>query len=242
VNAVRHRFGPVERRTLAEEIRRQIQQQIFDGILPAGARLPSERQLCDEFGVARTSVREAIQGLISVGLLERRGNRVHVGEELPTVRPDGEGRETQVHELFEVRRVIELPMTELAACRASDEERQELVDLADRFNPDLPIEEFRALDRAFHWAVARASHNPLLAEVYGKVLAALFDSEEWESMLTSERNAKAVRRIIESSCREHHEITAAIASGEAVRALEAVANHLDTVETRIVSQIVSQIA
>lgn len=238
MSAVTPRFGPVARRTLAEEIRRQIQQQIVEGILPAGTRLPSERQLCEEFGVARTSVREAIQGLVSVGLLERRGNRVHVTEELPTVRTDTDGRETQVHELFEVRRVIELPMTELAACRATDEERAELVEIAERFGADLPIEKFRALDRTFHWALARASHNALLAEVYGKVLAALFDSDEWESMLTNERNTEAVRRIIKSSGQEHRQIAAAIAQGEAVGALEAVANHLDTVETRIVSQIV----
>jgi GntR family transcriptional repressor for pyruvate dehydrogenase complex len=238
VSAVTPHFGPVARRTLAEEIRRQIQQRIVEGTMPAGTRLPSERQLCEEFGVARTSVREAIQGLISVGLLERRGNRVHVTEELPTVRPDVDGRKVRVHELFEVRRVIELPMTELAACRSTDEERGEIVEAAERFTDDLPIEEFRALDRAFHSALARASHNTLLAEVYGKVLAALFDSDEWASMLISEMRADAVRRIIESSGTEHRQIAAAIARGEAVGALEAVANHLDTVEARIVSQLV----
>jgi GntR family transcriptional repressor for pyruvate dehydrogenase complex len=238
VSAVRPRFGPVERRTLAEEIRRQIQQQILEGILPAGTRLPSERQLCEEFGVARTSVREAVQGLISIGLLERRGNRVHVLEELPNVRAETDGHQTQVRELFEVRRLIELPMTELAACRATPEERQELVELAQRFSEELPVDEFRALDRAFHWAVARASHNALLAEVYGKVLAALFESEKWESMLTDERNLGAVRGIIERSCQQHRQIADAIATGEAVGALEAVAGHLETVETRIVSQII----
>lgn len=238
MSAVRPRFGPVERRTLAEEIRRQIQQQILEGILPAGTRLPSERQLCEEFGVARTSVREAVQGLISIGLLERRGNRVHVLEELPNVRAETDGHQTQVRELFEVRRLIELPMTELAACRATPEERQELVELAQRFSEELPVDEFRALDRAFHWAVARASHNALLAEVYGKVLAALFESEKWESMLTDERNLGAVRGIIERSCQQHRQIADAIATGEAVGALEAVAGHLETVETRIVSQII----
>jgi GntR family transcriptional repressor for pyruvate dehydrogenase complex len=238
VSAVRPKFGPVERRTLAEEIRRQIQQQILEGILPAGTRLPSERELCEEFGVARTSVREAIQGLISIGLLERRGNRVHVLEELPDVRAETDGHQTQVRELFEVRRLIELPMTELAACRATPEERRELVEIAQRFSEELPVDEFRALDRAFHWAVARASHNALLAEVYGKVLAALFESEKWESMLTDGRNLAAVRGIIERSCQQHRQIADAIANGEAVGALDAVADHLETVETRIVSQII----
>ena len=129
-------------------------------------------------------------------------------------------------------------MTELAACRATPEERQELVELAQRFSEDLPVDEFRALDRAFHWAVARASHNALLAEVYGKVLAALFESEKWESMLTDGRNLEAVRGIIERSCQQHRQIADAIANGEPVGALDAVADHLETVETRIVSQII----
>ena len=160
VTTTRPRFGPVERRTLAEVIREQIQRQILDGALPAGARLPSERELCDEFNVARTSVREAIQGLITVGLVERHGNRAYVAEELPSVGStffnDRRGR---VKELFEVRRVIELPMIELAACRATPEEREEIKSLAGDFHADLPLEEFRRLDRAFHWALARASHN-----------------------------------------------------------------------------------
>lgn len=238
MSTVRPPFGPVERRTVAEEIRHQIEQQILEGVLPAGTRLPPERQLCEEFGVARTSVREALQGLISLGLLERRGNRVHVTEALPGVRATTDGHETRVRELFEVRRLIELPMTELAACRATLEERQELLQLSERFSTALPVEEFRALDRAFHWMVARASHNALLAEVYGNVLAALFESEEWESMLTSERNLDAVRGIIEESCRQHRQIARAIADGEPVGALDAVAGHLETVETRIVDQVV----
>jgi DNA-binding FadR family transcriptional regulator len=74
--------------------------------------------------------------------------------------------------------------------------------------------------------------------VYGKVLAALFESEEWDSMLTSERNIGAVRGIIEHSCRQHRQIASAILKGEVVGALDAVASHLETVETRIVDQVV----
>jgi GntR family transcriptional repressor for pyruvate dehydrogenase complex len=237
VSDTRPRFGPVERRTLAEAIRGQITQQILEGALPAGARLPSERELCDEFNVARTSVREAIQGLITLGLVERRGNRAFVSEELPSVDSDVfRARRVRVQELFEVRRLIELPMIELVACRATNDERAEILALADRFEPDMVLDEFRRLDRAFHWALARASHNTLLAEVYGKVLSALFDSEEWASML-SEATAAALREIIESSGWEHREIAARVSDGDAVASLESMAQHLDTVESKIASQL-----
>jgi DNA-binding FadR family transcriptional regulator len=125
-------------------------------------------------------------------------------------------------------------MTELAACRATDEERAEIAALAAQFLPDMELVEFRRLDRAFHSVLARASHNPLLAEVYAKVLVALFESDEWSTMLASAPR-DAIHEIIKSSSREHREIAARIANGDPVASLEAMADHLDTVEARIVS-------
>ena len=59
----------------------------FGGSRPASLHLarpiPSERDLAEQFRVARTSVREAIQGLLSLGVIERRGNRSFVVEHLP---------------------------------------------------------------------------------------------------------------------------------------------------------------
>jgi GntR family transcriptional repressor for pyruvate dehydrogenase complex len=238
VSEVRPQFGPVARRTLAQEIRQQIQGQILAGVLAPGSRLPSERQLCDDFHVARTSVREAIQGLISLGLVNRRGNRAYVAEELPVIDANNwDEQRGRVRKLFEVRRVIELPMIELAAARSTEEERTQIVETAERFLDDLPLEEFRALDREFHWKLANASHNPLLAEVYQKVLVALFESEEWATMLAQRRNADVVRGIIRTSGEEHRLIAAAVQQGDEVRALSAMQSHLDTVEGRIVAHI-----
>jgi GntR family transcriptional repressor for pyruvate dehydrogenase complex len=212
-----------------------MQREILEGALPPGSRLPSERELCEAFNVARTSVRGAIQGLISLGLVERRGNRAFVAEELPSFSSaELSSERIRVKELFEVRRLIELPMTELAACRATDEERAEIAALAAQFLPDMELVEFRRLDRAFHSVLARASHNPLLAEVYAKVLVALFESDEWSTMLASAPR-DAIHEIIKSSSREHREIAARIANGDPVASLEAMADHLDTVEARIVS-------
>src|SRR5438105_11630352 len=58
------RFAPVDRRTLPAEVRDRLVQAIRSGQLPPGAQLPSERVLCEDFGVARASVREPLQGLL----------------------------------------------------------------------------------------------------------------------------------------------------------------------------------
>jgi GntR family transcriptional repressor for pyruvate dehydrogenase complex len=229
-------FEPVARRTISSEIRDRLLEAIRTGELIPGDPLPSERVLCQEFGVARTSVREAIQGLVTAGYLERRGNRPVVAEMLPTLDLSPDDRKTLVHQLFEVRLVIEPAMARLACARASDEERTELVELA----ADLPatLDEFRATDRTFHSTIARASGNPVLAEVHAKALAALFGSDEFASLLYAEVNRREVEQIIRSATDAHRAIAAAIARGDERRTVAAVTDHLTDVERRMLERLV----
>ena len=134
------------------EIRLRLADAIHTGQLAPGTPLPAERVLCEEFGVARTSVREAIQGLVIAGYLERRGNRSVVAEHLPEVNFAGDDRKALVTQLFEVRQVIEPAIAELATRRATDAERAEIARIAARSTRDLA--EFRDLDRQFHSALA----------------------------------------------------------------------------------------
>ena len=73
-------FEPLARETLSAQIRDQLLERILSGALAPGVRVPSERDLSEQFRVARTSVREAMQGLLSLGVIERRGNRSYVVE------------------------------------------------------------------------------------------------------------------------------------------------------------------
>jgi GntR family transcriptional regulator, transcriptional repressor for pyruvate dehydrogenase complex len=234
-------FEPIGRETLSGRIREQLQQRISTGELQPGARIPSERALSEQFRVARTSVREAIQGLVSLGIIERRGNRSFVAERLPDVtlaaanHDDAKGF---VRQLFETRRTLELPIIRFAAERADDDVRAEVTAVAELFRPGLGLAKFRRLDRRFHATIARACGNPLLVEVYGKVLARLFESDEFDRLLTSTRNRSEVRRIVDASARHHAAIAAAIAAGDADAAVHEGARHLDAVERGIVDRLV----
>lgn len=230
-------FEPIVRRTVSEGVRDRLQRSIVGGEFTPGEALPSERALCEELGVARTSVREAMQWLASAGLTERRGNRTHVAERLPDLRLAVDARKLRLRDVFEVRRLIELPMAELVAERATPEERDEIAQLAARFRRRLTIAEFRPLDRDFHWAVARASHNDVLAEVYLKVLEGLFESDEFADLLYAKPNKAAVARIVASASEAHHAIAAAIVRGDPVATVEAVEAHLHDVENRMLAQL-----
>lgn len=232
-------FDPVSRRTVAGAVSEALTASVRDGVLAPGSQLPSERELCEQFGVARTSVREAIQGLVSLGVIEKRGNRSYVVEHLPDLRFDGEDRrKRRVHELFEVRQIVEIPIARLAACRGSDEDRAEISRIAARFSSELELPEFRRLDRAFHTAVARACGNATLAELHGKVLELLFQSAEFDELLFAASNRDTVRDVIRSSCEAHGAIAEGIAAGDWAAVVEAAEWHLDQVEDQMISRMV----
>jgi len=237
-------FEPIGRETLSGRIRDQLYERISTGELEPGARMPSERALSEQFRVARTSVREAIQGLVSLGVIERRGNRSYVAEHLPDITvpngaiPHGKDGKRFVRQLFEMRRALELPIIELSAERASADERAEIEALARQFRPGMELGEFRRLDRLFHAAIARASGNPLLVEMYGKVLARLFGSDEFDELLSSVRNRREVTRIVAESAGHHATIATAIAAGDAGAAVREGARHLRAVEQRMLDRLV----
>jgi len=228
-------FNPVTRQTVSAEIRQRLADAIHTGQLAPGTPLPAERVLCQEFGVARTSVREAIQGLVIAGYLERRGNRSVVAEHLPDMNFTGDDRKALVTQLFEVRQVIEPAIVEFATKRATDTEREEIAVLAAMVTSDL--EEFRVIDRKFHAALARACGNPLLHEVQAKALAKLFGSGEFSSLLYAEVNRAEVLDIIESSMAAHQSIADALVKGHTRKAVAAVVAHLDDVERRMVERL-----
>ena len=234
----RPRFARIEYTTVAEQVRDQLMDSIRSGQFEPGSRMPSERQLCEEFGVARTTVREAIQQLVSLGVVARRNNRLHVVEYLGVVSAPADGLKREVRELFETRRVIEIAMTDLAAGRATDRQRAEISDLADEFEPGIELGQFRDLDHRFHAAIASACGNPLLAELYGRVLRALFESPAFASLLYTENNRRQVNEIISGSAVGHQMIAKAVLAGDGERAALAAGDHLAEVERRMLSQLI----
>ena len=229
-------FDPITRRTVADEVREALYESIRNGDLPPGSQMPSERTLCEQFAVARTSVREAVQGLVLLGVITRRGNRSYVAEHLPGVSLD-DSRKRSVTDIFEIRRVIEVPMAELAALRAGEVQRTEISTIAASFDVDMSLESFRAADRRFHEAVASACGNPAFAELHSKVLETLFRSTDFDSLLSASENQDVVRRVIRDATKAHREIASRIEAGDIDGVRKATEKHLTQVEALMVSQM-----
>lgn len=226
-------FEPLERTTVAERVRDDIHTRIISGEIQPGSQLPAERALAEQFAVARTSVREAIQALVALGVIERRGNRSYVvervaGSELP---PIGGGKKA-IRGLLEARRVLELALFELAASRATARARNEVFELARRPAPTT-LEEFGRVDRQFHARIASACGNPVLAEVYGRVLDTLVQAEMSAQLILGIDDGTEPAAVITQAADEHRAIAEAFVARDVPAMLEAAEDHLGRVEGRM---------
>jgi GntR family transcriptional repressor for pyruvate dehydrogenase complex len=216
--------------TVAEQVRDEIFARITSGELRPGTRLPAERQLAEEFGVARTSVREAIQALVALGAIERRGNRSYVMERLPGGEiSSASGRMKMIRDLLAARRILERLLFELAATRATARDRQRVLELARQPMPT-NLEELIIDDRQFHAGIVSACGNPVLTEVYGRVVETLMtenlSAEVLMGISASIDEKEAIARVVA----EHLVIAQAFADSDIEAMLEAIEYHVGPVE------------
>jgi GntR family transcriptional repressor for pyruvate dehydrogenase complex len=211
---------------IKERVAGQLRGLIEAGSLQAGEQLPSERELAEQLGVSRSTVREAVQFLGALGLVEIRhgsGTFVRSDGDLPSEWLQWTRRHrVEVHELLEVRRGLEAVAAELAAERSHDLEAMEaaLADMEAAVDGrDVPglVE----ADLSFHTALAAASGNTALRHL----------TESLGRELLRERGAiwNEPGRP-ERSLREHRRIYEAVRAGDALGARTALVDHLHSVE------------
>ncbi|WP_236793972.1 FadR/GntR family transcriptional regulator [Amycolatopsis sp. GM8] len=159
------------RRTgLVDQVIGQLREAIAQGEWPVGSRIPTETELVETLGVGRNTVREAIRALAHSGLLEvRQGDGTYVRA---TSEVSGAIRRlagTELREVLQVRRSLEVEGARLAAEARTEEDLAKLTELLavrDRALDEEPFEDFVRADAEFHLMVVHSGHNRLLAELY----------------------------------------------------------------------------
>jgi GntR family transcriptional repressor for pyruvate dehydrogenase complex len=169
----------VERARLAEQVAKRLEMAIREGRLLPGERLPSERALSEQFAVSRPVLREGLQVLLERSLIiTRAGQGTFVRDlsaELAKSPPEEWFQEhrTQVREFYEARLVIEPECAALAADRASESQRAELMEIIDsseRAVADGQPIVFTGLDIDFHKRIAEMSANRLLRQMLAAII------------------------------------------------------------------------
>lgn len=201
------------RRTLAEELRLQLADEIVRGVLGPGAAL-DEMELARRFGVSRTPVREAIRELAASGLVEARPHRGAV-----VARPNDE----RLAGMFESMAELEALCAGLAAERMSGAERRSLEAVHEELRTLIQVgdpQRFSEVNDAFHGAVYAGAHNEHLAELTlsTRVRVQPFRRAQFRNL----------GRLAKSHV-EHDQVVVAILRGDRARAASAMREHIATV-------------
>ena len=165
--------NPVPSKSQHALIVQQLGLKIVSGEFPENEKLPSSTELCEEFQVSRPVSREAIRVLNSKGLTYSRpkvGTVVRPKEEWHLLDPDVLFwliQSTPENDFFKtlstVRRVLEPELAYIAASTATDEDIAHIKKAYDGMEKAQTPEEFMQPDIDFHLAIAKATHNDLLA-------------------------------------------------------------------------------
>lgn len=222
--ALRGGGGAVVPRTAdsaADAIAAQLGQQILDGSLAVGDRLPPERRLAESFSASRGTVREALRSLAARGLVTRRvGSGTFVIYE-PEAADTDVSEITSPLELVEVRRAIEPQMARLAVRNATARDISALGRALVEMEATNDPERFSAADEAFHLHLAEATHNPLIIEIYRRINH-VRAHEQWNSI----KDKILTPPQIAAYNAEHRELLAAVSHRDGDRAVAIIEAHL----------------
>jgi DNA-binding GntR family transcriptional regulator len=213
----------LRRESTAQQVASVLRELIVTGGLPSGAHL-REAALAQQLGVSRNTVREAVQILVSDGLVRREMHRGAYVAELT---------EDDVRDLFRVRRLVELTaVREIAGSKETGPLREALRSLA------------VAVDSGDRYAISEADlefHRRLVALMDSERLGALYDGVDAEMQLGI---ARATPATVDAATllKDHKAILAALERGDAEAAAKRLERHLDTGERLLIEMLGAPIA
>lgn len=210
----------------------QIRRLIADGTLKPGDRLPNERDLGEQLGVGRSSVREAMRALTAMGLLLRRREGTFVNPDRSTLvwvalNRQGSLSSSTVQHVFEARRIFEAGIAMLAAQRATTEQVADIRSWVPGAVDDL--ESFKTADLHFHAAIASAAGNPFITELYSRVQEILFQTHQYYAAL-EELDPGSSANQFQQILLQHRAILEAIERHDPEAAQQAMLAHFRSLE------------
>lgn len=222
----------IQRKRLTDQIIDQLVSMIMNGKIRRGDKLPPEPILMKQFGVGRSSIREAIRALSLIGLVTVRpghGTHVSVTSEEFFTKPLGWGimmmGQDKLHEFIEARIALEQTIVGMAAERATDEEIAELKHHQVKLRAaKKPGQKAIQADLSFHNAIAKASHNSVLIKLLSVLRQPMRGWMEQKASVVG-----GYDEVIE----QHDAILSAIEAHDVERAKSALREHLESVRERV---------
>jgi len=211
----------------SEAVAERVLAMIQSGVFRPGDRLPSEDELCETFGVGRSSIREAKRILIAKNILESgsgKGTYVREFSVEEAVSTDilhhllADDTKAALHE---ARQMIEVYSVELAALRADEQDFSEMARILENMRKEAAQGRLAyKIGMDFHLAIVNATHNPVFGKLY-EVIAELLRVHQEEGFKNTANP--------EVEYEEHRVLYEAIKARNVEMAVNLMDNHLDYV-------------
>lgn len=212
--------------SMSTPLRDALLSQLAAGHWRAGDRLPPERELSEQFGVSRTTVRKALLTLKQEGLIEQAvGSGTYVAQQASArlgqrARQDS-SQYTSPAELMEARLAMEPAIIEMAIRNANQADLQRMDACCTQAENAQTLEAFEHWDGELHQAIADAAHNSFVANVF-TLMKMVRSQSDWGQL--KKKSVTPQRRLAYQS--EHRAIVEALRDRDAVRARELTLAHL----------------
>lgn len=227
-------FTKVQVSRVSEEIIRQVEQAIYSEKLVPGDRLAPERELAEQFGVSRITIRDALRVLESNGLIEirvganggafvREPNLDSLSSSLNSML---KFKKATLLELTEARKIIETATAELAADRASPEDLELLEEVVIQARKALETGDLYYMPHSvnFHSALAKSAKNYILELTVGSFRTLFYNV--LEKLLPT-------RDMAEKAAEDHWGIYEAVKAGDGKLARLLMEEHLSYFENKV---------
>ncbi len=226
-------FQKIQAEKISHTVIRQIEDLILRGILRPGERLPAERDLAEQLGVSRPSVREAVADLSARGLLSTKASSgIYVSESLgsffaPPLVALFASHDDAAFDYIAFRRDVEGLAAERAARMGSETDLAVVAAVFAKMEAAHdkrdPTDEAR-LDAEFHLAIIEASHNVFMLHIMRSMFELLR-----EGVFYDRRTVFKSRATRDQLLDQHRAMNEALQTRDPVRARAAVEAHLDFV-------------
>lgn len=221
-------FAPIKKDSLSQKIQNRILNMVRDGVFEANEKLPSEREFCESFQVSRTSIREALKGLISMGVLEKRSDGTYVRENTNDIVREPiqaliQTRRIPMEKVSEARVAFECQMVRIAAEKAAEEDIETCRKMLEDTKNCKTAKDLLANKAAFHLLVAEMTKNELMIAMF----SVLYDILNKFQIPMDEKEKESDLQTV-----SHEEILDCIARRDADAAEKAMRTHLNQVELR----------
>lgn len=195
-----------------ERVVAMLKELILEGTLVPGQRLIS-RDLVEQLGISRGSLREAFHRLAGDRLIELVPNRGAIVRRLSRA---------EIMHLFQIREALEGQAARLAASHIGEGDHRSvlegLLDEGHTLEQQLDMQRFTVYNRRFHQAIVMISGNQELAELIDRYQLAVF--------MTHLKRVMGTDSIIKTSIAQHEAVARAILAGDPDEAYAAMSRHL----------------